>query len=130
GAGGRAEGWGDRDDQKANPGDREGPGFKNLEEPLAPVGPVEDITAMPEPPLLDHVRSDAERSEPPPISMIEQSRSAVWPLVAAMLLGLAIGFSGGYFAGLREKSTATATATADAGLNAAASGREATEVAV
>jgi hypothetical protein len=41
-------------------------------------------------------------AEPPAISVLERSRSAVWPLMAALLIGLAIGFAGGYGIGSRE----------------------------
>jgi serine/threonine protein kinase len=80
---------------------------------------------------------------PPPISVIEQSRSAVWPLMAALALGLAIGFAGGYGVGTREHLAAGAAATSAPESATAAdppvvpvsapvspTGRESTEVAV
>jgi serine/threonine-protein kinase len=45
--------------------------------------------------------------EPPSISVIEQSRSAVWPLMAALVVGLAIGFAGGYGIGERDRQAST-----------------------
>lgn len=39
-----------------------------------------------------------------PASMLERSRSAVWPLGLAMGVGLAIGFAGGYGFGTRERT--------------------------
>lgn len=52
--------------------------------------------------------------EPPPISVLEQSRSAVWPLMAALVIGLALGFAGGYGVGSRERA-ALMTSTIGAG---------------
>jgi hypothetical protein len=63
---------------------------------------------------------DVTLTEPPPISVLERSRSAVWPLMASLAIGLAIGFAGGYGVGSRDRG---ATATGPAG-------REATEVAL
>ena len=90
--------------------------FQQVETAPAMVAP-EDITQMREPdPLIQ---------EPPPISMIEQSRSAVWPLVASLLIGLALGFAGGYGVGTREHPLASAPPAADR-----PTGREATDVAI
>jgi serine/threonine protein kinase len=44
--------------------------------------------------------------EPEPLSVLERSRSAVWPLVLALMVGLAIGFAGGYGVGSHERSGA------------------------
>jgi serine/threonine protein kinase len=43
-------------------------------------------------------------------SAIEQSRSAVWPLVLALIVGVAIGFAGGYGVGSRDRTAPGATA--------------------
>ena len=68
-----------------------------------------------EPPPVDE--PDVVLTAPPPISVLDRSRSAVWPLMASLAVGLAIGFAGGYGVGTRDRST---TAT----------GREGTEVAL
>jgi serine/threonine protein kinase len=59
-----------------------------------------------------------------PVSVLEQSRSAVWPLLLALGLGIAMGFAGGYFTGLRERPAAGVAAAAQP------AGREFTEGAV
>jgi serine/threonine-protein kinase len=41
-------------------------------------------------------------------SMLERSRSAVWPLGLALVVGIALGFAFGYGIGVREPSTSTA----------------------
>ena len=43
-------------------------------------------------------------------SAIEQSRSAVWPLVLALIVGVAIGFAGGYGIGSRDRTAPAAAA--------------------
>jgi hypothetical protein len=44
--------------------------------------------------------------------MLDRSRSAVWPLVLAMVIGVTLGFAGGYAVGVREHpSTVAATPT-------------------
>jgi serine/threonine-protein kinase len=91
--------------------------FQQVETALAMFAP-EEITPMRDEP-------DPLIQEPPPISMIEQSRSAVWPLVASLLIGLALGFAGGYGVGTRERPLASAPAAADR-----PAGREATDVAI
>jgi hypothetical protein len=53
--------------------------------------------------------------DPDAISAMDRTRSAVWPLVLALVVGIAIGFAGGFFAGSREQpSTAAAAPTAAA----------------
>ena len=63
---------------------------------------------------------DVMLTEPPPISVLDRSRSAVWPLMASLAIGLAIGFAGGYGVGTRDRGAAASGPT----------GREATEVAL
>jgi serine/threonine-protein kinase len=47
------------------------------------------------------------------MSAMERTRSAVWPLLLALVVGVAIGFAGGFFAGSREQpSTVAAVAPA------------------
>jgi hypothetical protein len=67
---------------------------------------------------LDERRS----SEPPvPVLIADRARSAVWPLVAALGIGIALGFAGGYSVGVRDRSPSAAAEPA---------GREFTEGAV
>jgi hypothetical protein len=61
-----------------------------------------------------------------PISVLERSRSAVWPLILALSVGAAIGFAGGYDVGTHERSAPAVTAAQEA----APAGREWTEGAV
>jgi serine/threonine-protein kinase len=44
--------------------------------------------------------------EPEPRSAFERSRSAVWPLVLALVVGLAMGFAGGYGVGSQQRPSA------------------------
>ncbi|HUR32267.1 MAG TPA: PEGA domain-containing protein [Vicinamibacterales bacterium] len=53
---------------------------------------------------------------------LEQSRSAVWPIVLALVVGLSVGFAGGY--GLRERSAAAPAAATAPVAGAAAPTRE------
>jgi len=67
--------------------------------------------------------------DPDSLSALERTRSAIWPLVVALIVGLGIGFAGGFFvgesgAGSRETQTAQVPAAP------AATGREFTEAAV
>ena len=63
--------------------------------------------------------------------MIEQTRSAVWPLMAALVIGLAIGFAGGYGIGTtRDHTTPLAEAQLSPSATAPVAGRDATEMAV
>ena len=91
--------------------------FQQVETAPAPVA-QEDIASIRDEP-------DTRIQEPPPISMIEQSRSAVWPLVASLMIGLALGFAGGYGVGTRERPLVSASTTAER-----PGGREATDVAI
>ena len=54
------------------------------------------------------------------LSALERTRSAVWPLVLALIVGIAIGFAGGFFVGSQPAQTAAPVST----------GREFTEAAV
>jgi serine/threonine-protein kinase len=44
-----------------------------------------------------------------PVSALERTRSAAWPLVLALGVGIAIGFAGGFFSASREQPAATTT---------------------
>jgi len=71
--------------------------------------------------------------ERPPLSMLERSRSALWPLGLALILGVAIGvgigFGGGYWTGFRDRVTPPESAPA-ATTAAAPQAREYTDSAV
>jgi hypothetical protein len=95
--------------------------YRDVEAP-AIVGAATDRSQVASRSLgLDERRS----SEPPaPVLIADRSdrvRSAVWPLVAALGIGVAIGFAGGYGVGMRDRSPAAAAEPA---------GREFTEGAV
>jgi serine/threonine-protein kinase len=49
--------------------------------------------------------------EPEFLSVLERSRSAVWPLVLALAVGIAIGFAAGYGTGSQRLGPASAAAT-------------------
>lgn len=58
-------------------------------------------------------------------SMLERSRSAVWPIGLALVVGIALGFAGGYGLGTRERSASEAAA-----VTPTVQGREFTERAI
>jgi len=61
------------------------------------------------------LREPRESSPPAPLeslTMLDRSRSAVWPLVLAMVIGVTLGFAGGYAVGVREHPAAVAAASA------------------
>ena len=58
--------------------------------------------------------------EPELLSVLERSRSAVWPLVLALVVGIAMGFAGGYGIGTQRQNAS----------GSSAGGREFTEGAV
>jgi hypothetical protein len=65
------------------------------------------------------------------LSALDRSRSAMWPLALALLVGVMIGFAGGYGIGTRERSAPAAGSVAtSAAAPSAAPGREFTESAV
>ncbi len=100
------------------PGSMPGSGVAEIDIPLSPAEP--DIVYQPvvearqPPPLADTAMSNsaalASAHGPEPFSALERTRSAVWPLVLALLVGIAIGFAGGFFAGSREQPTAPSVA--------------------
>jgi hypothetical protein len=49
-----------------------------------------------------------------PVSALERSRSALWPLALALVVGIAIGFASGYGAGNHDRSAASTRADAAA----------------
>jgi serine/threonine-protein kinase len=87
-----------------------------------PHDPAPDQAATPRPAgLITGHDSDA-------LSALERTRSAVWPLVLALIVGIAIGFAGGFFAGSREQTPGAAAPIAAAPPAPAA--KEFTEAAV
>ena len=75
-----------------------------------------------------------EPYQPEPVLALEQSRSAVWPLTLALIVGLGLGFGGGYAIGMRDRSappvSTLSTPAAAAQAAAIKAGREWTEGAV
>lgn len=55
--------------------------------------------------------STVGRVAQPPFSAYEESRSAVWPLLLALGVGVALGFAGGYGIGVRERALPASTAS-------------------
>jgi hypothetical protein len=53
---------------------------------------------------------DRASAEAAPISPLERSRSAMWPLALALIVGMALGFGAGYSVANRDRSLATITA--------------------
>lgn len=67
---------------------------------------------------------------PEPLSALDRSRSAVWPLGLALVVGIAIGFAGGYGVGWRDQpGTPPEVAAAPPPAAPAQAGREFTDVA-
>jgi serine/threonine-protein kinase len=103
---------------------------------LRPAEPkrYDDVDTRPPVQVERHVpvASPTLMHEPPPISALERSRSAVWPLMAALAIGLAIGFAGGYGVGSRDHTDHAAGAAAVASPQSTPStpAREGTDVAV
>ncbi len=111
------------------------PNLSNLWRPLYPLAPREPF-APPEPlvsrELLER-RESLVPVEPHVLSaaVLEQSRSAVWPLMAALVIGLAIGFAGGYGVGTtREHAVPPVTEAQPPSTAPAAAGRDSTEIAL
>ena len=67
--------------------------------------------------------------DPDALSALEVTRTAIWPLVLALGVGIAIGFAGGFFAGSREQTSTPVVAAAPTAAPPAA-GKEFTESAV
>jgi hypothetical protein len=61
--------------------------------------------------------------DPESLSALDRTRSAVWPLVLALSVGLAIGFAGGYGVGSHDRTPPSTAPT----VGAAPAGREFTE---
>ncbi len=64
------------------------------------------------------------------LSALEVSRTAIWPLGLALVVGIAVGFGGGFFVGSREQPGAVVAATPAASTSPMPPGKEFTESAV
>jgi eukaryotic-like serine/threonine-protein kinase len=78
----------------------------------------QDVETAPATPEAPDVESAAEPYFAPspaysavPASAFERSRSAIWPLALALLVGVAIGFAGGYGVGNHDRNNNAATST-------------------
>jgi hypothetical protein len=63
-------------------------------------------------------------------AVLEQTRSAVWPLMAALVIGLAIGFAGGYGVGTTREHAVPAITEAQSPPSPVEAARDTTEIAV
>ena len=70
----------------------------------AAVEPHEPVSHEPRPSMPPGLITGRD---PDAMSAMERTRSAVWPLVLALVVGIAIGFAGGLLAGSRERPGAT-----------------------
>jgi hypothetical protein len=96
--------------------------YEDVEVSSSPVDPAVSIEETPMPGPIGLITGHDPQAE----SALERSRSAVWPLVLALTVGLAIGFAGGYGVGSHDRTPPSAVATT----GAAPAGREFTESAV
>jgi hypothetical protein len=107
-----------------------------LPPPAPALAPIADelpivVPEAPEPQLRDEVVPDLPLTAPlppPPVvppetpavqhevfaSALEESRSAVWPLMLALGVGLAVGFAAGYGVGNHDRATPLSTVAAAA----------------
>lgn len=77
-----------------------------------------DASVPPDEPVYEPVIAERERPQPTPLgyaaslteSAIEESRSAVWPIVLALTVGLLVGFAGGYGVATRDRAVPSADA--------------------
>ena len=66
---------------------------------VIPVAPIEPPAPPPTPPgLFEAYQGPSQPAGP------ESSRSAIWPLALALIVGLALGFAGGYGVGSHDRS--------------------------
>ena len=114
--------------------DREAVPFTAADLNIAPRDADADIVYQPAPGLRDEPAAFELPAPAPaavlpasdhdPLSALEVTRTAVWPLVLALGVGIAIGFAGGFFAGSQERPSPQTVAAP------ASPGREFTENAV
>jgi serine/threonine-protein kinase len=96
--------------------------YEDVEVSSSPVEPAVSSEETPMPGPIGLITGH----DPEAASALERSRSAVWPLVLALTMGLAIGFAGGYGVGSHDRPPPSAVAIT----GAAPAGREFTESAV
>jgi hypothetical protein len=96
--------------------------YEDVEIASSHVEPAVSIEETPMPGPIGLITGHDPEAE----SAFERSRSAVWPLVLALSVGLAIGFAGGYGVGSHDRTPPGGVATT----GAAPGGREFTESAV
>ena len=117
------------------------PRFQHIDDAAVTDEPV--ITRDVAPELVRHLEPDVAPYEPSmaipaglitghdePLSALEVSRTAIWPLALALGVGMAVGFGGGFFVGSREQPTPVAAATSVTSTAPASPGKEFTESAV
>ena len=69
--------------------------------------------ALPEPDgAVESPLASSSAYAEPPVSALERSRSALWPLALALVVGVAIGFASGYGVGNRDRNASASTAAA------------------
>ena len=54
-------------------------------------------------PRFERPNHEADVIEREPLTVLDRSRSAVWPLLLALMIGVALGFAAGYGVGMRER---------------------------
>lgn len=85
------------------------PGEEREEAAFEPDVPVVAAPERPQPSALGYATSLTETA-------IEESRSAVWPILLALTVGLLVGFAGGYGVANRDRTPTAADATPAAAL--------------
>ena len=95
--------------------------YRSASDMLHDATPDDPPTAIPAGLITGH--------DPDALSALEVTRTAVWPLVLALGVGIAIGFAGGFFAGSREQTPAPIASITPPGAPVQA-GKEFTESAV
>jgi hypothetical protein len=105
----------------------------------APPAAAAEIVYQPVPELLHADPYDSPARAPAglvtghdgePLSALEVSRTAIWPLLLALGVGMAVGFGGGFFVGSREQTPAPVAAAPAAAATPVPAGKEFTEAAV
>ena len=117
------------------------PRFQHVDDAAVTDEPV--ITRDVAPELVRHLEPDVAPYEPSMaipaglitghdelLSALEVSRTAIWPLALALVLGIAVGFGGGFFVGSREQPTTVVPAPPVASIAPVSPGREFTESSV
>ncbi len=105
------------------------------DEPVITRDRAPEIVRQPEPEVAPYELSMAIPAglitgHDEPLSALEVSRTAIWPLALALVLGIAVGFGGGFFVGSREQPTIVVPAPPVATTTPTPPGKEFTESAV